>query len=280
MERRMHRKVMSKAVVALLLAGAAASASAHRPWMIPSASLVESKEAWVTIDGAVSEALFDFDHMPLRLDGLAVTDPDGAVSPAPAPVLMKLRSSVDLRLPKDGTYRISLVNNNVMGSYAVGGEVKRFRGTQEAWAREVPAGAQDVRTTVTHTRIETFVSANKPSDGALKPTGVGLELVPLTNPTELHTGDTARWRFVLDGKPLPNFPFSLVPGGVRFRGVAGEIRLVTDNKGEVNVKLPAANRYWLSASYPANAGKGMAPDDGPAHVRRYSYSGTLEILPE
>lgn len=275
----MNRKLMNKAVVTLLLAGAAAGASAHRPWMIPSASTVEGKEAWVTIDGAISEGIFDFDHMPLRMEGLSVTDPDGAVSAGPAPVVMKLRSSVDLRLPKDGTYRISLVNNNVMASYAVGGEVKRFRGTEAAWAKEMPAGAQNLRTMLTHARVETFVSANKASAGALKPIGAGLELVPLTNPTELHSGDTARWRFLLDGKPVPNFPFSLVPGGVRFRGTAGEIRLVTDANGEVKVKLPEANRYWLSASYPANAPKGM-PDDGPATVRRYSYVATLEILPE
>jgi hypothetical protein len=276
----MNRNAMNKAVVALLLAGAAASASAHRPWMIPSASLVESKDAWVTIDGAVSEGLFDYDHVPLKLDGLSVTGPDGVVGAAPAPVQMKLRNSVDLPLPKDGTYRISLVSNNVMGRYAVGGEVKNFRGTEAAWAKELPAGAQGVRTTATHTRIETFVSANKASDGALKPTGIGLELVPLTNPTDLHSGETARWRFVLDGKPLPNHPFSLVPGGARYRGTIGEIRLVTDAKGEVTVKLPAANRYWLNATWPANAGKGMAPDDGPAHVRRFSYIATLEVLPE
>jgi uncharacterized GH25 family protein len=271
---------MSKAVLALVLAGVAAGASAHRAWMIPSTSMVEAKEAWVTIDGAISEGLFDYDHMPLRMEALSVTDPDGIVGQAPAPVQMKRRSSVDLKLPKDGTYRIALVSNNVMGSYTVGGETRRFRGSEAAFAKEVPAGAKDVRITVTHARVETYVSANKPSDGALKPTGVGLELVPLTNPTELHTGDTARWRFQLDGKALPNFPFSLTPGGVRFRGVAGEIRLVTDARGEVNVTLPEANRYWISAAYPANAAKGPAPADAPARVQRYSYSGTLEILPE
>jgi hypothetical protein len=32
--------------------------------------------------------------------------------------------------------------------------------------------------------------------------------------------------------------------------------------------------YWLSAAY------GAAPTEGPADAKRYSYSATLEILPE
>lgn len=271
-------KRITHTIAALALASLAASASAHRPWIVPSATFVEGSGAWVTLDAAVSEAMFYFDHLPLRLDSATVTDPDGTVSPLPAPVTGKLRSTVDLNLPKDGTYRISLVSETVMGSYKAGGEPKRFRGSEQAFAKELPANATDVHVVRTHQRIETFVTANKPSNGGLKPTGIGLELVPVTNPNDLRTGETARWRFQLDGKPLPNFPFSLVPGGVRYRGTAGEIRLVTDDKGEAAVKLPAANMYWLNAAWPAAQGK--APDGAPPEGRRYSYIATIEVLPE
>jgi uncharacterized GH25 family protein len=104
---------------------------------------------------------------------------------------------------------------------------------------------------------------------------MGLELVALTNPTELRAGEKAKFRFQLDGKPLANFPFSLIPGGVKYRGTLNEVRLTTDANGDANITLPAPNMYWLSASYPANAPHGM---DGPA--KRYSYSATFEILPE
>ena len=276
----MHTSFIKHGVLALVLASAAGAASAHRPWMLPTATIIEHQEAWVTIDGAVSEGLFDFDHMPLRMDGLNVTGPDGVVSAAPAPVMAKRRASVDLQLPKEGTYRIALVSNNVMGSYKVGNEVKRFRGSEADFAKQVPAGAQDVRKTITHQRIETFVTAHKTSEGALKPTGAGLEMVPLTHPNDLRANETVRVRFLLDGKPLAKLPFSLVPGGVRYRGVANEIRLTTDAKGEASFKLPGANMYWMNAAYPPNPGKGPAPDDGPAEVRRYAYTATLEALPE
>jgi uncharacterized GH25 family protein len=273
---------MKKIALALALAGIAIAAQAHRQWMIPNTSVIESdREAWVTIDGAISEGLFETDFMPLKLDGLTVTDPDGATAPAPAATTGKHRSTVDIRLPKDGTYRITLAATNVMGSYKLNGEMKRFRATEQTVAKEIPAGATEVRSTTMQQRQDTFVTLNKASTGALKPTGTGLELVALTNPTELHAGEKARFRFQLDGKALPNFPFSLIPGGVKYRGTANEVRLTTDANGEASFTLPAPNMYWLSANYPANAPRGPGgPGEGPAESKRYSYSATFEILPE
>lgn len=264
-------KTIKKTVLALVLASVAAGASAHRPWIMATNTFIEAKEATVTIDGAISDQLFEFDTNTMKFDGAMLTDPDGASAAIPAPTSGRFRSSVDLKLPKDGTYKVSLVSVNTMGSYKLNGETKRFR--NEA---DLPAGALDVTRSTNHTRLETFVTANKASMGAFKPTGEGLEMIPLTNPTELRSGETARMRFTLDGKPLANHPFSLVPGGVRYRGVLGEIRLVTDARGEAAIKLPAANQYWLGVSYPAEQRKGP-PENG---AKRYSYSATLAVLPE
>lgn len=276
----MQTRFMKQFAVAIALAGIACAAQAHRPWLLPNATFIETdREAWVTIDGAISEGMFELDHLPLRMDGLTVTDPDGITAPAPAATMGKFRSSVDLRLPKNGTYRITLAAVNVMGSYKLNGETKRFRATEQTVDKEIPAGATEVKRTVMVQRQDTFVTANKPTVGALKPLGAGLELVPVTHPNELRAGEKATFRFQLDGKPLPNFPFSLIPGGVRYRGTANEVRFSTDTRGEATFTLPAPNMYWLSAAYPANAPRGPGAE-GPADARRYSYSATLEILPE
>ncbi len=266
-----------KHTLALLALAVSLDASAHRGWLYPQQTMVEGKEPWVTIDGAISEGLFDVDHMPLKLDNATVTDPDGVSTPVANAYTGKQRSTFDLKMSKDGTYKIAIVNKSVMASYKdAGGEIKRFRGSEEAFAREVPATAPELKATFMHQRLETFVSANKTSNGALKPSGSGLELVALTNPTDLRSGETAKFRFQLNGKALPNFAFSLIPGGVRYRGVLGEIRLSTDAKGDVTVKLPASGMYWLNAGYPVTSDKAAQPADG----RRYSYAATLEILPE
>jgi uncharacterized GH25 family protein len=269
----MNNKMIKQFAIAAALAGATLAAQAHRPWMIPNTSVIETdREAWVTIDGAISEGLFENDFMPLKMEGLTVTDPDGATVPAPAAVMGKHRSTVDILLPKDGTYRITLGASNVMGSYKLNGENKRFRGGETP-----PAGATDVKSTTMVQRQDTFVTKNKSSAGALKPANTGLEMVALTNPTELRSGESARFRFLLDGKPLANFPFSLIPGNVKYRGTLNEVRLTTDANGDATVTLPAPNMYWLSAAYPANAPRGPGVEQ-PA--KRYSYSATFEILPE
>lgn len=200
----MNRHSIARLAALLAFSTLAASASAHRPWMLPSATFVEGSDAWVAIDAAISEGMFYFDHVALKLDAATVTGPDGVAAPLPAST-GRLRSTAELKLVKDGTYRIALVSDNIMASYKLNGEPKRFRGSEQAFAGALPANATDVQVTRMHQRIETFVTANKPNDVALKPSGTGLELVPLTHPNDLRAGETARWRFVLDGKPLPNF---------------------------------------------------------------------------
>jgi uncharacterized GH25 family protein len=186
----MQQKRLSKSIaLGLILAGMAITSQAHNAWLLPNSTMVDSKEAWVSLDAGISNQLFEFNHAPLRLENLMVTDPDGNTTKAEGAVLGKFRSTLDLRLPKDGTYRLSIVNNNTMGSYKLNGETKRFRGAQGSPGAQIPAGATEVQTTQVQTRLETFVSANKMNDTALKASGSGLELIPVTHPTDLRVGE-------------------------------------------------------------------------------------------
>lgn len=293
------------AVATALLLGLAATlpgtAWAHRSWLMASSTQLEGKEPWVTFDAAVSENVFDLDTNAVKLEGLQITGPDGASLAPENAATGKLRSSFDLKLAKPGTYRVALVSEAVMASYKQGDEVKRWRGSTEAFAKEVPANAPELRTTRMHTRLETFVTYGKGNDTALKPRGEGLELVALSHPSELAPGVPAKFRFVLDGQPIAKLKVAVVPGGVRYRGVLKEQLAVTDAKGEFTVTWPEAGMYWLNASYPPRpepqpgqagpggpGGPGSAnspngPQGGPpANMpeRRLSYSGTLEVLPQ
>lgn len=271
----LHKPLMALMLVGL--AGLAANAQAHKPWMLPSSAMVEGKDAWVTVDAAISEDLFDIDHMPLKLDALEIMGPDGARVTPQNVLVGHLRSSFDVQLAKPGTYKAAIVQQNVMGSYMLNGEMKRWRGTEETLAKDVPAGATDVKMSRMSSRLETFFSAESLSDAVFKPTGSGLEFVPVTNPSDLRAGEKATWRFLIDGKPAANQAFSLIPGGVRYRGVLGELRMSTDAKGEITFTLPAGGQYLLSSSWPASAptADGARP---PMQPRRLSYAATLEVL--
>ena len=273
---------LSKTLIALALAGAAFSAQAHKPWLLPSSSLVDSKEPWVTVDAAISEGLFDIDHQPLKLDGISITGPDGAKVEMLNALTGRLRSTFDVKMAKPGTYKIALVSQSVMANWKVNGEVKRWRGSEAEMAANVPANAEELNVSRTAGRLETFVSANKTDEAVFKPTGVGLELVPVTHPNDMRAGEEAKWKFLLDGKPAANQAFSLIPGGVRYRGTLGEIRMSTDAKGEIAFKIPEAGMYLVSSSWPAAAAPQAGQQPGPRQMppRRVTYAATVEVLPQ
>ncbi|HTJ96929.1 MAG TPA: DUF4198 domain-containing protein [Rhodocyclaceae bacterium] len=272
--------IYKKVVLSVLLAGLfPMTAHAHRTWLLPSSTVLEGKEPWITVDAAVSEDLFDFDTNAQKLDDLVVFGPDGKRVAPENQFTGKLRSSFDLKLSQAGTYRISMVSTSIMASYKLNGEQKRWRGTEAAMSKEIPADATDVQVTRMLGRQDTFVTLNKTTDTVLKPSGEGLELVPITHPNELVAGEKARFRFLLDGKPLAKHLFGVIPGGVRYRGVLKEIPITTDDKGEFSVNWPAPGMYWINASYPARVQVPAGQTPAPV-ARRVSYSATLEVLPQ
>lgn len=265
-------KALPTLVAAALALCAAGAAQAHKSWLLPSATVL-TQDQWITVDAAVSNDLFYFNHVPLRLDNLVVTAPDGATATAENPFTGKFRSSFDLHLNKPGTYKIALVNNGAFASYELNGEKKRWRGKPDDLAKELPADAKNVEITQSAGRVETFATAGAPNETALKPTGKGLEMTPVTHPNDLFAGETAKFRFTLDGKPAADLAVEVVPGGSRWRNAQNEIALKTDKNGEISVSWPAAGMYWLETTL-----QDKNTTIPRATSRRASYVATFEVL--
>ncbi len=273
---------------ALLAFGAllSLSAHAHRPWLLPSATLADGPSPVVSVDAAISEDLFEFDSFPLLLDTLRVTAPDGSAMATDARTEAKRRVTFDVKLVQKGTFRISGVTDTAMASWKANGETRRWRGSSAALAKEVPPDAQDLQVSRTLARAETFVTNETPSALAATVSGDGLELQPLTNPTDLSVGDTSRFRLLLDGQPFAGADVTIIRGGNRYRYKMGEIAIRTDAAGEFSVAWPEAGRYWMGANHggrpqggasAASAAQATAPAGGN---RRESYSATFEVLPK
>jgi len=307
-------------LLALTLAAALPlSAQAHRSWLLPSKSLVNGGNQVITVDGSTSENLFQTDAFALKLDGLTITAPDGTLVTPDDVASAKQRSSFDLTLTQDGTYRIAVASDTVMASYMLNGELQRYRGAAAGMASQIPAAATDVRVAHTISRYETWVTANTPSEAALKPAGTGLEIIPLSDPSAYVAGEAAKFRAYLDGKPLAGLIVQVIPGGVRYRGDMQETDVTTDAKGEISITWPIGQMYWIGASYPprpqdggdhdggqpggnrggqqgggehpggqgqgAGGGEGRGPGGGRGPQgpvtpgQRYSYAGTFEVSP-
>uniref|UniRef100_Q07HT9 DUF4198 domain-containing protein n=1 Tax=Rhodopseudomonas palustris (strain BisA53) TaxID=316055 RepID=Q07HT9_RHOP5 len=251
-----------------------ASAEAHRTWLLPSATVLSGKDSWVTVDAAVSNDLFFFEHHPLQLDNLSVLSPDG--KPVTPVNLAKgqFRSTFDVKLDQPGTYKMAVLNQGVFANYKLNGEAKRWRGKPEQIASEIPAAATEVNLSEVQGRIEIFVTSGKPNDANLKPTGVGLELLPVTHPNNLVAGEKATFRLVLDGQPAAGLAVEIVPGGNRYRDKLNDSKVTTDEAGSFSVIWPSAGMYWINAA---------VRDDNskiPNAKRRASYTATLEVLPQ
>jgi uncharacterized GH25 family protein len=273
-------------------------AHAHRAWLLPSGTIYSGQQPWVSVDAAISNDIFYFEHNAANLEGLVVVGPDGKTVTAENQAKGRYRSVFDVKLAQPGTYRIALVSDSMMASFKVGTENKRLRGTAESLAKEIPANAQELRVTQAQNRVETFVTSGKPTAEALKPTGRGIELVPVTHPNDLVAGEEATFRFLDNGKPAAGYEATIIQAGLRYRSELGEIRRITDAQGELKVKWPAAGMYWINLAQTRAAGgpgEGMggpgAQAGGPrpapsgpagtlaAPVRRSGYSLTLEVLP-
>lgn len=324
--------IKTRLAAVALIACLPLSAHAHRIWMYPSATILSGNDPWVTIDAAVSNDLFYFEHHPLRIANigsnaaasddevdspapaqgakgakgagpaagagtagpgpggpggrpgvarrggrpasLAIVGPDGAAVAAENGSTGRYRSTFDVHLKQPGTYRIAAINEMVSASYKIGGEQKRWRGTAETVGNAVPEGATDVRINEGYNRIEVFVTSGKPNDVALKSTGKGLELLPITHPNDLTVGEAVKFRFAADGKPAADMAVKVIPGGKRYRDKLGEMDFKTDAEGVLTFKVDEPGMYWLNASI------GDLPSSIDKAKRRIGYVATLEFLPQ
>ncbi|MGD9618221.1 MAG: DUF4198 domain-containing protein [Alphaproteobacteria bacterium] len=249
-----------------------ATADAHRAWLLPSATVLSGGEPWVTVDAAISNDLFYFEHNPMRLDGLQIVAPDGSREEAQNRGSGKFRNTFDVRLVQPGTYKLAVVADGLFARYEENGETKRWRGTAQRLA-EIPETAQNLQLAQSQSRTEAFVTAGKPSTAALKPSGIGLELEPVTHPNDLIAGEASRFRLLLDGKPAGGVNVMVIQGGIRYRDQLNETKLSTDSEGHFEFVWPAPGMYWLNASI---------QDDRSTITgarRRASYTATLEVLP-
>jgi len=274
----MKKLFLGFAATVALAAMMAVPASAHRQWMLPSATILSGDDVWVTVDAAVSNDLFYFEHQPLRLDAVKAWAPNGTELTIENKSTGRYRSTFDVHLVQKGTYRIASVADMLMGSYDLNGKTERLpRGTTAAnLAERLPAGATNVKTAEANNRNEIFVTVGEPTTTLFKPTGKGIELVPVTHPNDLYAGEAATFQFLLNGQPAAGLPVTVIPGGIRYRDQLDQIDLKTDGEGKVAVTWPEPGMYWLNVTTPQAEGEGEGTP--PPIARRASYVTTLEVM--
>lgn len=246
---------------------------AHDTWLLPSATVLSGEEAWITVDAAVGNDKFFFNHHPLSLKGLEITSPTGQKVTGENTFTGKLRSGFDVHLTETGTYRVALVMNGISARWKEDGKMKRWFGLQADYASKVPAQAQELEVQQRASRVETFVTKGKPS--AIPSIKEGISLVPVSHPNDLFSGETAKFIVTIDGQPAKQAEVEIVREGNRYRDALDAISVKTNDAGEFEVTWPQAGRYWVHTE--SSDQKTAMPE---AKRRSLSYAATLEVLPQ
>lgn len=269
----MKKGIWGLAATVALAAMASTPAHAHRQWMLPSSTVFSGDDAWVTVDAAVSNDVFYFEHQPLRLDAMKAFAPDGKEADIQNKATGRYRSVFDVQLNQRGTWRIGSAITSLSGTYMLNGKEERLpRGvTPATLAERVPAGATDVKTTASVNRNEIFVTVGEPTTTVFKAEGSGIELVPVSHPNDLVVGEAATFQFLLDGKAAAGLDVTAIRGGIRYRDDLGQQDLKTDAEGKVVINWTEAGMYWINVTTPRG-------EEGAAPARRASYVTTLEVL--
>lgn len=258
----------------------ALNAKAHRAWIFPYETIKAGESGWVTFDMAVSNGIFQLDHGAGRADVINVLTPDGSVEQPKNVFTGQLRTSFDVNMVQQGTYKIFAASSNLSARWETKDGKRGFwpeRGIKADPAdlpSVIPKDARNVEITQGSRRLETFVTLGKPSKGSLAPSNEGLELVPITHPNDLAVSEPAQFVFLMDGKPAEGAKVTVVAAGTRYRNSADELELVADKNGVVNIPWKSTGAYWVGASYRDEKAK------KPAKFRSGSYSGTFEVLAE
>jgi uncharacterized GH25 family protein len=259
-------------IIASLAVLVPAVGEAARPWLLPSQTVLARSGGWVAVDAAMADDLFSVNQGAMPIDSLMISGPDGQRVEPQNVAKGRSRSIFDLELRQAGTYRIAVADDAVMARWEEDGKPKRWRGTAAEMATGIPANAAKLEVEQMQRRVETFVSVGTPTD--VKPTaGSGLELAPVQHPNDLYARETAKFRFLLDGKPANDLEVEVIAGGTRYRDAPQEMMFKTNKDGEIAITWPAAGMYWLEVSIQDE----MATAPG-VKKRRASYAGTFEVL--
>lgn len=241
------------------------------------------------------------------------TTPDGIQQEIKPVANLERFSLLDLAIPQEGTYQIKTANQASSSiDYArIEGRWLRVRTERPAtpsqpamaaatpaqsrptatstvttpeaarprrfiYADEVPTNTPTAKTDVIQL-AETYVTKGAPST-LPKPTGKGLELIPITHPNEVFADGSFEFKMQFDGKPLPKLTLELYRGASEYDEEQTQALGHIDTDDEGHAKIDFKNRtgiYLLFAQYPAASSD--AVQQPPA--RLYNYGLTLQAAP-
>lgn len=258
------RAVALAATTALLFAG---SVQAHMPYLLPSMFDV-GKRGHVLVQASFSDNLFVPDiamqDAPFHLVG-----PDGRDGPVGTVSYLRDASVFEADLKAEGTYR--LTSGQRFGRkgrmYRLDGEWRMLGHGQAA-----PAGAELVEVQ-SATLAEAYVTRGAPSDAALQPRGVALEIQALTHPNGAGRDGEMSFRVLFDGQPLAGASVTVLRGAGSYDGRKVGAQVKSGADGGFTYRPTEAGVFLVMVRHRA-----PAPAGAETPYRSYTYTLVFDVI--
>lgn len=247
--------------VAAIVALSAGAAQAHSPYLLPSAFDATGR-AQVTVQASFTEGFF-WPEVAMRSDTFQTVGPDGAATPL-TPAYFKEVTILEAATPKDGTWRITSgarVGRTAKAAF-INGEWE-FENPNRPFAAGVKT--EDMQSITT---AEVYVTKGKPSDGALKAVGKGIEFRAITHPSDIAAGQPAQFEVLFDGKPLAAQTIEVRRADHEIDG-SSPVSIVSDKAGRFAVTPDRAGVFHAMTRYRVPAAAG-------APARSFTYALTFQ----
>lgn len=244
---------MFKATFLALSLLAAGGAVAHELMIMPAKSIVTQAPATVAVDITASHGVFRFDKA-VGTDNIHVYDADNKrIRDLGTVVKSASRTSFDLPMDKDGTYKIVYGNNEPMylTSYTIGARDthKRLQGTRAEVQDLIPKEAKNIETVKMSRYGMSFVTAKTPTDAVIKPSNQGFEIVPITHPADYVNGSELEFQALLDGQAVAGVEVTIKAEAALYSGDLEPLKATTDKQGIASITIENAGRYAATFGY-------------------------------
>ncbi|MCK0069435.1 DUF4198 domain-containing protein [Kordiimonas laminariae] len=245
----------------------ASTASAHTPYIVP-ISFDPAFGKMVTLDASFAEKFFLPEAAFTGSEFYIVTPNGEQISPDTRSDL-KTRVVIEHSLEDKGTYKFStgMRYGRIFRMYELNGKPGRMEDPSEP----LPEGAKETAHFQAVTRAETYVSKGAPTEAALKPSGKGLEITPITHPNDVYAGEPVELTVLFEGKPAVGLEIPVYDASGAFSAKEPVAKLKTDAKGKIEFTPEKTGNYLARARH-----RVKAPEGAKAPVYSYTYTLTFE----
>lgn len=251
------------AVAAVAVPGVAL---AHMPYLLPNMFDAGDRDH-VTVQGGFAEDAF-VPEVVMKSDAFHVRGPGGS-TPIASPTYLRDLTVFEAALPAKGTYRIS-------SGERFGRKGKMYKAADGQWTMGGEGGRTPAGVTLVEvqsmTLADVYVTRGAPTAEALAPTGKGLELKPITHPSEIYAKAPARFELLFEGKPVAGANVEVFRAAGLYDGKKVAAQAKTDAAGGFSITPPDAGTYLALIRH-----RTAAPAGAETPYRSYSYTLTFEV---